>query len=171
MNLFAACFDRKNGAPGPTRTGDPLLRRQMLYPPELQAHSRNQLPWAATGRPGVRAHVRVCCALFDFTSRGFQTVPKTVFKNTVPPAWAACFNSSILWRLQRLISYGESVFPIHRTLARRARPRESSRSFYLPEHPYRVKCSPHYIISPMELAPALSSNSLHPMATLSPGVA
>ena len=25
------------GTPGPIRTGDPLLRRQMLYPPELQA--------------------------------------------------------------------------------------------------------------------------------------
>lgn len=28
----------RNGAPGWTRTSDPLLRRQMLYPPELQAH-------------------------------------------------------------------------------------------------------------------------------------
>ena len=27
-----------NGAPAATRTRDPLLRRQMLYPPELQAH-------------------------------------------------------------------------------------------------------------------------------------
>jgi hypothetical protein len=30
----------KNGAPGQTRTGDPLLRRQTLYPTELRAH-----PW------------------------------------------------------------------------------------------------------------------------------
>jgi hypothetical protein len=28
---------KKNGAPGKTRTPDPLLRRQLLYPPELQA--------------------------------------------------------------------------------------------------------------------------------------
>src|SRR5258708_26772367 len=27
-----------NGAPGQTRTGDPLLRRQTLYPTELRAH-------------------------------------------------------------------------------------------------------------------------------------
>jgi hypothetical protein len=30
---------KKNGRPGPIRTGDPLLRRQMLYPPELRAHA------------------------------------------------------------------------------------------------------------------------------------
>jgi hypothetical protein len=27
----------EGGAPGKTRTPDPLLRRQLLYPPELQA--------------------------------------------------------------------------------------------------------------------------------------
>ena len=32
-------------APGPTRTADPLLRRQMLYPAELRAHYRmKELP-------------------------------------------------------------------------------------------------------------------------------
>jgi hypothetical protein len=31
------CFIEGNGAPGPIRTGDPLLRRQMLYPTELRA--------------------------------------------------------------------------------------------------------------------------------------
>ena len=29
---------QKNGTPEGTRTPDPLLRRQLLYPPELQAH-------------------------------------------------------------------------------------------------------------------------------------
>ena len=29
---------KSDGAPGPTRTGDPLLRRQTLYPTELRAH-------------------------------------------------------------------------------------------------------------------------------------
>ena len=29
----------KNGAPGGTRTPDPLLRRQTLYPAELRAHT------------------------------------------------------------------------------------------------------------------------------------
>ena len=35
------CFDcklLKSGAPGETRTPDPLLRRQTLYPAELRAH-------------------------------------------------------------------------------------------------------------------------------------
>ena len=30
--------ENEDGAPAPTRTGDRLLRRQMLYPPELRAH-------------------------------------------------------------------------------------------------------------------------------------
>jgi hypothetical protein len=30
-------FPNKSGAPGQTRTGDPLLRRQTLYPTELRA--------------------------------------------------------------------------------------------------------------------------------------
>ena len=30
--------NRQNGVPGETRTLDPLLRRQLLYPPELQGH-------------------------------------------------------------------------------------------------------------------------------------
>ena len=31
-------FIRSDGAPGGTRTPDPLLRRQTLYPTELRAH-------------------------------------------------------------------------------------------------------------------------------------
>ena len=31
--------DKKNGTPAAIRTQDPLLRRQMLYPAELRAHS------------------------------------------------------------------------------------------------------------------------------------
>ena len=30
--------EMETGAPGETRTPGPLLRRQLLYPPELQAH-------------------------------------------------------------------------------------------------------------------------------------
>ena len=30
----------EGGAPGKTRTPDPLLRRQLLYPTELQAHNQ-----------------------------------------------------------------------------------------------------------------------------------
>ncbi len=32
---------REIGTPGPTRTGGLLLRRQLLYPTELQAHIEN----------------------------------------------------------------------------------------------------------------------------------
>jgi hypothetical protein len=37
-SILWAVFDL-NGRPGPIRTGDPLLRRQMLYPTELRAHA------------------------------------------------------------------------------------------------------------------------------------
>ncbi len=36
--LWPICMKEKSGAPGGTRTPGPLLRRQLLYPPELQAH-------------------------------------------------------------------------------------------------------------------------------------
>jgi hypothetical protein len=36
--FFLLFFVQSNGAPGQTRTGDPLLRRQTLYPTELRAH-------------------------------------------------------------------------------------------------------------------------------------
>jgi hypothetical protein len=35
--LILLIIKRKTGAPGAIRTPDPLLRRQLLYPPELQA--------------------------------------------------------------------------------------------------------------------------------------
>lgn len=40
-----SCFQQMSYyAPGPIRTADPLLRRQMLYPPELQAQKRGLKP-------------------------------------------------------------------------------------------------------------------------------
>jgi hypothetical protein len=33
---------KQNGAPAATRTRDPLLRRQMLYPTELRAHKSSK---------------------------------------------------------------------------------------------------------------------------------
>ncbi len=36
--IAGLCFLERNGAPGQIRTGDPLLRRQTLYPTELRAH-------------------------------------------------------------------------------------------------------------------------------------
>ena len=37
-NQLSYTHQTKNGAPEETRTPDPLLRRQLLYPAELQAH-------------------------------------------------------------------------------------------------------------------------------------
>jgi hypothetical protein len=36
---LASCLTEKIGGPAATRTRDLLLRRQSLYPPELQAHN------------------------------------------------------------------------------------------------------------------------------------
>ncbi len=41
------------GAPEGTRTPDPLLRRQMLYPAELQAHVRNLSLWEVERVMGI----------------------------------------------------------------------------------------------------------------------
>jgi hypothetical protein len=38
---------KQNGAPAATRTRDPLLRRQMLYPTELRAHKGSKSEFAA----------------------------------------------------------------------------------------------------------------------------
>jgi hypothetical protein len=37
-NSFRFNYIESDGAPGETRTRDPLLRRQTLYPTELRAH-------------------------------------------------------------------------------------------------------------------------------------
>ena len=44
------------GAPEGTRTPDPLLRRQMLYPAELQAHVRNRSIVVSGAGDGNRTH-------------------------------------------------------------------------------------------------------------------
>ena len=41
--------NEEDGAPGPIRTGDPLLRRQMLYPTELRAHWSELIQCTALG--------------------------------------------------------------------------------------------------------------------------
>ncbi len=38
-----ALFDSIGGAAGRIRTHDPLVRSQVLYPTELQPHSRNEI--------------------------------------------------------------------------------------------------------------------------------
>jgi hypothetical protein len=43
---------RRFNAPGETRTPDPLLRRQMLYPAELRAQTRRRVD--ASARPRVK---------------------------------------------------------------------------------------------------------------------
>src|SRR5580700_10758627 len=53
-------FDSReiSGAPGQTRTGDPLLRRQTLYPTELRAHPW-QLHYSTLLMPQLQVLVRV----------------------------------------------------------------------------------------------------------------
>ena len=49
-------FRLKNGTPGGTRTPGPLLRRQLLYPPELQAHMERVMGIEPT-RPAWKAGI------------------------------------------------------------------------------------------------------------------
>src|ERR1700731_3851307 len=66
-----------SGAPGQTRTGDPLLRRQTLYPTELRARgyldSKTFEPCpdsvlsqilGSTKEPPECLRIRICCAQF-----------------------------------------------------------------------------------------------------------
>ena len=46
-----------NGAPGETRTPDPLLRRQLLYPAELQAHPMERVMGIEPTRPAWKAGI------------------------------------------------------------------------------------------------------------------
>ena len=46
----------ENGTPEGTRTPDPLLRRQLLYPPELQAHMERVMGIEPT-RPAWKAGI------------------------------------------------------------------------------------------------------------------
>ena len=45
--VFVFRMKRESGAPDPIRTGDPLLRRQMLYPAELRVRCPRYKPRAA----------------------------------------------------------------------------------------------------------------------------
>ena len=47
---------KHNGTPEGTRTPDPLLRRQLLYPPELQAHMERVMGIEPT-RPAWKAGI------------------------------------------------------------------------------------------------------------------
>ena len=49
-------FPNGNGTPEGTRTPDPLLRRQLLYPPELQAHMERVMGIEPT-RPAWKAGI------------------------------------------------------------------------------------------------------------------
>ncbi len=51
-------------APGPTRTADPLLRRQMLYPAELRARNRGE----------TQRHQALCVSVVTLKigARGFE---------------------------------------------------------------------------------------------------
>ena len=62
----------KNGTPEGTRTPDPLLRRQLLYPPELQARMERVMGIEPT-RPAWKAgilplnYTRICGLEFPLT--------------------------------------------------------------------------------------------------------
>ena len=74
----------KNGAPAATRTRDPLLRRQMLYPTELRAQPENQA-LASAGLNGPPIVPRNCTPLNEeqkFRSFGYE---KLIIK--VRPQW------------------------------------------------------------------------------------
>ena len=49
-------LSRENGTPEGTRTPDPLLRRQLLYPPELQARMERVMGIEPT-RPAWKAGI------------------------------------------------------------------------------------------------------------------
>ncbi len=50
------CGQKRDGTPEGTRTPDPLLRRQLLYPPELQAHMERVMGIEPT-RPAWKAGI------------------------------------------------------------------------------------------------------------------
>src|SRR5258708_5959477 len=59
------------GAPAATRTGDPLLRRQMLYPTELRALPSNDTPPAAeSGQSDVPNRSRLARPIHQMHERG-----------------------------------------------------------------------------------------------------
>ena len=70
-------FFLKNGAIGASRTRDPLLRRQMLYPTELQPHNKIIITIAVPGRK-IRPcfHQRIWTFHRRETAKlGFRSVP------------------------------------------------------------------------------------------------
>ena len=63
--MAIALAGRSTSRPGRTRTCDPLLRRQMLYPPELRA----------------RVHVGIVAYLVKYTVSGCPTVAAGLCSN------------------------------------------------------------------------------------------
>ena len=55
--------EKKNGAPGGSRTPDPLLRRQMLYPAELQAQRACLTTKFETKKSGAAEWIRTTTVL------------------------------------------------------------------------------------------------------------
>ena len=63
-----------NGAPGETRTPDPLLRRQLLYPAELQAHPMERVMGIEPTRPAWKAGI-LAIELHPQTQNRLQAQP------------------------------------------------------------------------------------------------
>lgn len=70
----------KNGAPGEIRTPDNLLRRQMLYPAELQAHvliTAALIMVGAEGFEGFSSTIKPAC------DKGFRNVTEFLTESDI----------------------------------------------------------------------------------------
>ena len=67
--------EKSNGTPEGTRTPDPLLRRQLLYPPELQAHMERVMGIEPT-RPAWKAGILP----LNYTRMGANTFGMSAIK-------------------------------------------------------------------------------------------
>src|SRR5262249_37166535 len=61
LALFHLECDLQTGAPAAIRTRDPLLRRQMLYPTELRAHSNINMRKSTTAASSFAAASKPMC--------------------------------------------------------------------------------------------------------------
>ena len=75
---------KEGGTPEGTRTPDPLLRRQLLYPPELQAHMERVMGIEPT-RPAWKAGILP----LNYTRMGAERQPK--YDSTLWPGLSMVF--------------------------------------------------------------------------------
>ena len=115
---------RFTGRPGWTRTSDPLLRRQVLYPPELRAHPLETK--SIDGFIYVRGNADLGGIFGDPNRNPVLQGPRS------PPAAPSpgCGNTAATWLRSRGPSYQASLIPVPRpppSLVQKLRPRSCSR--------------------------------------------